>query len=386
MNEEFTDQEQITGQGPIAEQEQITVQEQFTEQERPVVPQEQITEPQPIEQGGVAVQTEMPQETEVIQASEEPITEMTAQAAGQATVQAAAIEKQIADQEEQDQKLLAALDEVLEKRSRMIAGEEHKRPRTKSERAAAAVQRIGVGFVSLGLILVFMGVVMIKTLSAATPNYTIPLKLSPICVILIGAEMLITHVLTRGKLRVSVTSLVIAVLFVAGCCILCAKLGGNYREEVVEYNNRTIAGEIYDRSYEQLKDLADITSVNVDVNLNPEGSGKLKGVEALSSSDVVDVNVEFGGVYNTPKSFAADCKKVVDSYREIGIYITNFHFANKSRLRSYTLDIEGQFEQDLSESRFEEMVNYIYVDDYDYIEDLEDYVEETSSDESSEND
>ena len=347
--------------------EQFAEQEQFTEQEQPVI-REQISEPPPSEQGGVAVQTEIP--TEVTEQPIEPTAEMTEQAA---------FEQQIADQEKQDQKLLAALDEVLEKRSRQLAGEEHKRPRTRSERAAAAVQRKGVGFVSLGLILVFMGIVMIKTLSAATPNYTIPLKLSPICAILIGAEMLVTQVLTRGKLRVSVPSLVIAVLFVAGCCILCAKLGGNYREEVVEYNNRTIAGQIYDRSYVQLKDLADITSVKVDVSLNPEGSGKLKGVEALSSSDSVDVSVEFGGIYNTPKSFASDCKKVIDSYREMGIYVTDLHFVNKSRLRSFTLDVEGQFEQDLSEERLEEMVNYVYVDDYDYIEDLEDYVEEDES-------
>lgn len=366
MNEEITGQEQIT------EQEQPIQQEQTAEQV-------QISEPpQPSEQGGVAVQTEMPQEADMIQAPEKPTAEMMGQTAE--------IEHQIADQEEQDRKLLAALDEVLEKRSRILGDEEHKRPRTKSELAAAAVQRKGVGFVSLGFILVFMGIVMIKTLSAATPNYTIPLKLSPICAILIGAEMLITQVLTRGKLRVSVPSLIIAVVFVAGCCILCANLGGNYREEVVEYNNRTIAGEIYDRSYEQLKDLADIISVNVDVNLNPEGSGKVKGVEALSSSDTVGISVEFGGIYNTPKNFAADCKKVIESYHSMGIYITDFHFANKSKLRSYTLDVEGQFAQDLSESRFEEMVNYIYVDDYDYIEDLEDYVEETSSDESSDSD
>ena len=368
--------DEITGQEQTAEQEQVTEQVQAPEQE-------QISEPQSVEQGGIAVLTEMPQEAGVIQAPEEPVVGIVVEPTAEAADRTAEPEKQIADWEEQDQKLLAALDEVLEKRSRQLTGEEQKRPRTRSERAAAAVRRKGVGFVSLGIILIFMGIVMIKTLSAATPNYTIPLKLSPICAILIGAEMLITQVLTRGKLRVSVPSLVIAVLFVTGCCILCAKLGGNYREEVVEYNNRTIAGEIYDRSYAQLKDIADIISVNVDVSLNPEGSGKLKGVEALSSSDNVGVSVEFGGVYNTPKSFAADCKKVIDGYHSMGIYVTDFHFANKSRLRSFTLDVEGQFAQNLSESRFEEMVNYVYVDDYDYIEDLEDYVEETSSDESS---
>lgn len=327
----------------------------------------QNTESESNEQGGVAVKTDLPQETEGARASEVSV--------GMAANKTAEIEKQIAEQAEQDQRLLAALDEVLEKRSRAAEGDELKRPRSRVERAAAAVSKRGVGFVSLGLILVFMGVVMIATLSAATPNYSIPLKLSPVCAILIGAEILITQAVTRGRSRVSILSLVISVLFVAGCCIICAKLGGNYREEVVEYNNRTIAGEIYDRSYAKLKDLADVTSVKVNVSLNPDGKGKVKGLEALSSSDIVDISVVFGGVYNTPKDFAADCKKVIDCYHAMGIHITDFHFLNKSKLRSYTLDVEGAFEQDFSESRLEETVNYVYVDDYDYIEDLEDYVE-----------
>lgn len=333
--------------------------------------QEAAHESEVSEQGGAAVAVEAPtQPAEAV-----PIVQ-TGDVAEE-------LEKQIAEQEAQDQRLLAALDEVLEKRSRRIEEEQQqKRPRTRSERAAAAVQRKGVGFVSLGLILVFMGIVMINVLSAATPNYTVPLKLSPICAILIGSEILITHVLTHGRFRVSLPSILISIAFVVGCCILCAKLGGDYKEEVFEYNNRTIAGEIYDRSYVQLKDVADISTVKVEVILNPDGKGKLKGVDALTTSDIVDVSVEFGGIYNTPADFAEDCKKIVERYRTMGIPITDFHFANKSKLRSYTLDIEGKFEQDLSESRLEEMVNYIYVDDYDYIEDLEDYVEssDTTSD------
>lgn len=363
--------------------------EEITEQE-----QEQAADAEDVEQGGAAVITEAPpqetQETYEAQEAQEaqgpPVNEVTEEIEIDWADDETDIKKQIAEQAEQDQKLLAALDEVLRNRERRLAGDELKRPRTRSERAVAAVQRKGVGFVSLGLILVFMGIVMIATLSAATPNYTVPLKLSPICAVLIGMEILITQVLTRGKLRVSIPSLAIAVIFVAGCCIICSKLGGDYQEEVFEYNNRTIAGEIYDRSYVQLKDLADITSVNVDVSLNPDGKGKLRGVEALSSSDIVDVSVEFGGVYDTPKNFAEDCKKVIECYRTMRIHITDFHFVNKSRLRSYSLDVEGQYAQDLSESRLEESVNYVYVDDYDYIEDLEDYVEATSDDNSESDD
>ena len=288
-------------------------------------------------------------------------------------------EKEIAMQLEQDERLLRALDEVLEKRSRRAAAaaaEQQKRPLSKSERTAAAFKKKGVGFVSLGLILIFMGIVMIATLSSSAPNYTLPVKMSPVCAILIGAEILITSLATRGRFRVNIVSLLVSILVVTLCCIISLKLGGDYQEEVVEYNNRTIAGEIYDRSYDKLKDIADINKVEVSVNLNPNGIGKQNGIEALSAGDIVNIDVELGGIFNSPRNFAADCKRIIDGYREMGINITNFRFKNKSKLRSYTLEVEGKYAQDLDEGRLLEMVNYVYIEDYDYIEDLEDYVDD----------
>lgn len=346
--------------------------------------EENISEQEPItdefieeqSQGGVAVREDIASETE-----EAPVAEMPAETEEQISdteKTAEELEKQIAEQQEQDQRLLAALDEVLEKRNQRLADEQNKRPRTRSERVAAAVARRGVGFISLGLILVFMGIVMIITLSSQTPNYNVPINLSPICAIIIGAEILISQAVTHGHSRISIPSLIISVLLVAGCCVLCAKLGGDYKEETVEFNNRTVAGEIYDRSYAELKKVADVTKLNVVVNLNSDSDGRINGATALSTSDLVNINIEFGGAYNSPKDFAVDCKKVIDCYRSMGINVSELHFKNKSKLRSYSLDIEGRFEQDLNEERIEEMVNYVYIDDYDYIEDLEDYVEPTS--------
>lgn len=353
--------------------------------QQPVPPQlEQVQQTESF-QGGAAVQTEAVSDAYIPPVTENPPTAPTPDVDESKILaeQAAETEKQMAQQQEQDQRLLDALDEVLEKRSKRLNSEEQqrKRPRTFSEKAADTVAKRGIGFVSLGFILIFMGIVMIATLSAATPNYTIPLKLSPVCAILIGVEILANQILTHGRPRVHIPSVVISVLVVTGCCIICAKLGGDYKEETVLYNNRTMAGEIYDKSYKELKSMANIASVKVDVNLNPDGSGKIKGIEALSSGDIVDIDVEFGGVYNSPGDFAKDCKKIIDCYRLMGIYITDFHFKNESKLRSYTLNVEGKYAQDYDESRLEEDVNFVYVDDHDYIEDLDDY--EETSDESS---
>lgn len=329
---------------------------------------------QSMPQGGAVVENELPQIPADIPSDTD---EQSVDDIPDFAVKTAQTEKEIAMQLEQDERLLKALDEVLEKRSRQAAAaaaEQQKRPLSKSERTAAAFKRKGVGFVSLGMILIFMGIVMIVIMSSAAPNYTIPLKLSPVCAILIGVEILITSLATRGRFRVNIASLLASVLVVTLCCVLSLKLGGDYKEEVVEYNNRTIAGEIYDRSYEQLKGIADITKVEVTVNLNPDGTGKQRGIEALSAGDIVNVDVEIGGIFNSPKNFAADCKRIIEEYNKMGINITNFRFKNKSKLRSYSLEVEGKYAQDFDESRLLELVNYVYIEDYNYIEDLEDYV------------
>ncbi|MCM1164835.1 MAG: hypothetical protein NC299_01630 [Lachnospiraceae bacterium] len=289
--------------------------------------------------------------------------------------QTAAVERKQAELEEQDKKLLAALDEVLEKRTREMR-EQQKKSQSKAERVAAKVVKKGVGFVSLGLIMIFLGIVLICCLFSPKPDFMLPLRLSPICAILVGVELLLNQLMTRGHFRINIPSLVISALLVVGCCFMCVKLNGTYKEDKQEYNNRSIAAEIYDRSYKELRYVADIADITVEVELNPDGTGQAKGVEALSTDDHVNITVEFAGTYNSPKAFAADCKKILDGYRIMGINVTNFYFGNSGEFHSYSLDVEGRYAQDQSESKLAEAVSYVYLDDADYMEDLEDFTDE----------
>lgn len=318
---------------------------------------------QPVENTGGAVAVE---QTEVIPA-------VTNEARAYAE-QTAAVEKRRAELEEQDKKLLAALDEVLEKRTQQMR-DQQKRSQSKAERFAGKVVKKGVGFVSLGLILAFLGIIMLICLLSPNPDFYLLLKLSPICAVLVGIELLLSQLMTRGNFRINIPSIVISALLVVGCCVMCVSLNGTYKQDKQEYNNRSIAAEIYDRSYKELRYVADIASITVDVDLNPDGSGAEKGVDALSVDDNVNIKVAFAGTYRSSKSFAADCKKIIDGYRIMGINVTNFYFSNKSTYNSYNLAVEGKYAQDYSESRLEEQVFYIHTEDYDYLEDLEDYEE-----------
>lgn len=272
-----------------------------------------------------------------------------------------------------DRQLLDALEDIIANSSNSsVKTGVQKRPLSVSERFAKEIVNKGVGIISLGLILITFGVIMICCLFSQAPDYLLPLKLSPIAAILLGIEILVTLLINHGRLKVNIVSVVISGVLVVGCCTMGVVLNHSYNEDKIEYNNRTIAAEIYDRSYKELRYITDIEAMNVEVDLNPDGTGVTKGLDALSAGDRVVVDVEFGGVYSAPNAFAADCKKIIEGFRIMGIDITDFHFANESAFHSYTLDVEGKYLQDYSESRLTEKVNHIYIEDTNYLEDLDD--------------
>lgn len=326
-------------------------------------PSENVNSEENAGYGGVAVD-DNPQNTEEARANAEQ--------------QAALTARQIS-LEEQDKKLLDALDEVLEKRSQR----ERKRPQTRSERITAGIVNKGVGIVSLGLILIFLGVVMIVTLFSKEPDYFLPLKLSPVAAILVGIEILFNQMIARGRFKINIPSIVISGALTVGCCAAGVLMNASYKQDTIEYNSRTIAAEIYDRTYKELRNCADLKSVEAIVDLNPEGTAITKGLDALSAGDKIVINIEFGGGFADPRAFASDCKKIIEGYRIMGINVTDFHFFNETAFNTYSLDVIGKYVQDYSDTRLTEMVNHIYIEDYSYLEDLPDLEEEESEETSS---
>lgn len=278
------------------------------------------------------------------------------------------------DIEERENKLLAALDEVLEKRSRQFEQPPMVVPEPKVQKIAKGIANKGVGFVSLGLILIFLGIVMICLLFSKSPDYSIPLKLSPVCAILIGVEILCNHMTKHGRFKINYPSIIISALLAAGCCVVSIMYGNAVTKRREEYTNRSIGAEIYDLSYRELRYSVDIESLDVEVDMNPDASRVIEGPKSLSTEDIVNIKVKFAGVINTPKDFAVKCKKVIDGYRFMGISVTNFYFENESSLHSYKLSVEGKYAQDYSEDRLMEKVSHIYLDNMNYFEDLSDYV------------
>lgn len=277
-----------------------------------------------------------------------------------------------------DRHILAALDEMLAKNA-----PQPKKPPEESgiEKFCLGMVRKGAGMISLSLILIFMGIVVICCFFSPAPDYLLPLKLSPVAAVLIGLELLVYHLASGRKFRIHIPAIIISALTVAGCCTMAVVLNGSYTESKEEYNNRSVAAQIYEKGYYELRHAANIEEINVEVELNPDGAANKAGIDALSADDNVVINVILGGSYSDPDDFASECKTVIDGYRFLGIPVTDFHFKNDSRFHSYRLDVNGLFMQDYSEAQLIEKVNHVYIEDFDYVDDLEDFVvesEETS--------
>lgn len=288
------------------------------------------------------------------------------------TDELAEAERAQAEMEARDREFLASLDRILERQP--AARSKPNNTEQAINKFALGVVKKGAGIISLSLILVLLGVVMTCCLFSSAPDYLLPLKLSPIAAVLLGLELLAHYLTSKTDFRVHIPSICISAALVVGCCIMCVKLNETYSEQKTEYSNRTIAAEIYDSSYKELRYIADISRLDVEVDLS-EGADRSEGINSLCAGDHVAVGIELDGAYSKPSEFARECREIIDSYRILGIPIDDFHFINEGRLHSYRLDVEGKFAQDKSESELAEIVSHIYLEDYDYIEDLDDFTD-----------
>lgn len=324
----------------------------------------------------------MPTEEKIITEVSEPQVEESAVDTSAAELSPADLRFQ-EELEARDKNILAALDEML---ARQQQPQPRRRPPEESgiERFCIGMVRKGAGMVSLSLILIFMGIVVVCCFFSADPDYLLPLKLSPIAAVLLGVELLVYHVISGKKFRIHIPAIIISALIIGGCCTMAVVLNNSYTESRVEYNNRSISAQIYERGYHELRHAADIAEIEVEVDLNPSGSAKHEGIESLSADDVVNIAVTFSGDYSSPADFVSECKTVMDGYRFLGIPVTSFRFVSESRFSTYRLNIDGMFMQDYTEEQLLEKVSYVYVEDYDYVEDLPDFIEEPEEDEEEE--
>lgn len=275
-----------------------------------------------------------------------------------------------------DQEILDALDKVLQQTgARPQNVRKQKPPRRNVLKFTMGTVKSGAGLVSLALTLIFLGIVTMCVLISGSSDYLLIAKLAPLAAVFVGAELLLSWFVSGRRLRIHVPCICITAAIVVASCILSASLNREETQSREVQSGRIIAAQIYEQSYKELCRTVDISTLSVEADLS-SGSGKTW--DTLSAGDIVDISVEFSGTYSSIREFAQECRTVIAAYKNMGIPVSHFSFVSESRLTSFRLEIDGMFQQDMDVEELADMVNYIYYEDYDYIEDLEDITEDTA--------
>lgn len=277
---------------------------------------------------------------------------------------------------QRDREILAALDEMLQKNSAPPPTKPRKK-RPDLRRLTIGTMKRGAGVLSLAITLIVMGIALMCLLISGTPDLSLLIKLSPLAAVLLGAEILLSWLASGRKIRIHIPCVCADAAVVIGCCILAAVLSGNITEAEQEFSDRSAEAAIYDKAYPLLKHTADISAMTVDANLNLEG-GKKRTDDTLTSADDISINIVLDGNYTSPEEFAAECGSILRVFSDLDIPADRFSFAAETRLMSFAMDVEGRFQQDYTDEKLTDLVRYVFIEDYDYIQDLADFTEETS--------
>lgn len=275
-----------------------------------------------------------------------------------------------------DREILAALDEVLQKNSIPLRQAAPKKKKPDLRRFVVGTIRYGSGVVSLALTLILMGITLMCLLISGTPDLTLLIKLSPIAAVLLGVEIILSWLASGKKIRINIPCVCADIIIVAGCCIMAAALSDRITETEQQFSNRSAAASIYDMSYSRLKHTADISKLTVDVDLNLEGGVKRTDSE-LTTADDISIDVELGGRYTSPSEFAAECGSVMRVFSDLEIPVDDFYFTAETRLMSFAMSVDGRYQQEFTDEQLTELVRYVLIEDYDYIQDLSDFTEES---------
>ena len=276
-----------------------------------------------------------------------------------------------------DRELLEALDKMLQKHNEPPEPPQRSRKLPDFRRIAVGTMKRGAGILSLAVTLVLMGIALICLLFSGTQDFTLLIKLSPVAAVVLGVEIILTWLASGRKIRFNIPCVCLDAVIVVGCCIMAAALSSTITETEQKFSDRTAEADIYDRTYPVLRHTADIYKLTVNVDLNLEG-GKKRTDNELTTADDISIIVELDGNYTSPGEFAAECGSIIRVFRDMDIPADDFSFSAETRLMSFTMDIEGRYQQDLSDEKLTDLVRYVFIEDYDYIQDLADFTEETN--------
>lgn len=256
-----------------------------------------------------------------------------------------------------------------------------KKPKAKPQRR--------VGTVTLGVVLVIIGLTLIGALFNPDWDFTFVLKLSPLVLVCLGIEILCAYFYHKGEgIRYDFFSgfmCFVLVFLCLGAAVAWPFYGiygpARYHDEKI------IQQQVEDLCYDALKDNGNIAQMSVQVDLEealPEGE---EGYTSLDAADHVGLSFTLQGRYETKEEFAQAARQVLDSMASLDLPLEYIHFYGNGEKQDFALYIADKFQRNMAAENLGQQVEvneHIEPEEQQYT-DLREYEENTIAYDSEEN-
>lgn len=248
---------------------------------------------------------------------------------------------------------IAEENENLDKRF----AEMRSRPAAKTQKKIRQTYIIGV--LSGSVSLVFMGIALLISTATSPIGAYAALKLSPIMLVFLGAEILYAVFRKRSlRIRIDLRSvIVIASLMVISAILatvsVAASAGTGERLYAEQRIQNMLASDLHDAI---AKDY--IKSVDIETQLYGEDAEMYVTPADLTDGDIINLTVNFSDAQMTIREFAKDCKDVINDIHTLPYNFGTVNFVADDLVNHYVLNVDWHYQSDFDADKLAGLVNY----------------------------
>lgn len=169
-----------------------------------------------------------------------------------------------------------------------------------------------VGVFTMSICLIAVGVLLLLYTIFPAFNILAVLRFSPVVLVLLGAEMLLSVAVFKGqRLRYDFLSVFLSLLLIGGSLCAAAVPHVIHRDYETQKVQAQLEAALAKESYEAAKDLP-VSDISWSVALwNDDVSADMQAKD-IADAQQVAVYVDMPGKYQTPEAFARDSEKLME--------------------------------------------------------------------------
>ena len=216
-----------------------------------------------------------------------------------------------------------------------------------------------IGVLSAAASLIFMGIVLVISLLTSPIGAYAAIRLSPVMLIFLGAEILYAVFRKRSlRIKVDIRSVVIITVLIALSCVLSAvsanaSAGTGERIYAESRLQNMLASELHDTISKDY-----IKSVDIETQLYGENAEMYASPADLNDGDIINLTIHFADAQMTIREFAKDCKDILEDMHELSYNFGKIDFVADDRINHYVLNVDWHYQSDFSADKLAGFVNY----------------------------